>query len=244
MKISYNDMFKHSDVLNPISPKTIFLAGKAAELNPNKRILDLGCGKGYPSLLWASIFGVSIEGFDLNRGFVEYAHSRAELLNLSSRVKYVCGDIRKQNFTDRYDIVSSLGLGITEAYGAVDIAVKHFRSVLKKVGFLILAEPVWLVKPVPQQVQETLGTPEENLCTKPEMDHLLSDLEFDVRSSYKSSKEDWERYIRPVNVAMTELMENRPEHANECQKVIDGFKAEYQAAGKHWDMVLWVAKTS
>lgn len=243
MRISYNDMFKYSDLLNPISSRTIFSAGKLAELHPGKRILDLGSGKGHPSLLWASVFGANIEGFDLNKGFVEYANSRAGLLNLSSRVKYVCGDVREQDFTDKYDVVSSLGLGIVKVYGAVNTAVKHFRRVLKKDGFLILAEPVWLIKPVPQEVQKALETRQENLCTKPEMEHLLSNLGFEVKNSYTSLKGDWDWYIRPVNVAMVELMGSHPGLSGECQKVIDGFKAEYQAAGKDWDMVLWVART-
>jgi ubiquinone/menaquinone biosynthesis C-methylase UbiE len=244
MPISYNDVFRYSDVLNPVPPKTLLLAGEIAELQPEKRILDLGSGKGYPSLLWASVFGVNIEGFDVNKGFVEYANSRARLLNLSDKARYAYGDVEKQNFTDKYDVVSSLGLGIIEVYGAVDTAAKNFRMVLKEDGFLILAEPVWLVKPVPQKVQETVGTLQKSLCTKPEMEQLLSDLGFEVKESYISSKEDWEWYIRPINVAMTELMEDHPELAIECQKVIDGFRAEYQAAGKAWDMALWVARTS
>jgi cyclopropane fatty-acyl-phospholipid synthase-like methyltransferase len=239
VRVSYNDMFKYSDVLNPISSKNLFLVGKAAKLNPKKRILDLGCGKGYPSLLWASVFGASVEGFDVNKGFVNYANSRAKLLNLGDTVRYVCRDIREQSFPDKYDVVSSLGLGVVEVYGAVDSAVKHFRRILKKCGFLILAEPVWLVKPVPKQVQEALETPQEKLCTRSEMEHFLSDLGFEVKDSLTSSKEDWERYIRPVNVAMVELMKSRPEIASECQKVMNGFKAEYQAAGKYWDMVMW-----
>lgn len=243
MRLSYNDMFTYSDRLNPISSKTLFLAGKLADLHPKKNILDLGSGKGYPSLLWASIFGANVEGFDLNKSFVEYANSRARLLNLSNRVRYICGDVRELRFIHKYDVVSSLGLGIAGVYGAIRVAIKKFRRILRNGGFLILGEPVWLVKPVPQDVQKTLETPERNLSTKHEMDCLLNELNFEVLGFYVSSKEDWECYIRPVNVAMLELMERHPELATECKEVIDGFEAEYQAAKRYWDMVLWVART-
>ena len=243
MRLSYNDMFKYSDRLNPISSKTLFLAGKLADLHPKKNILDLGSGKGYPSLLWASIFGANVEGFDLNKSFVEYANSRARLLNLSNKARYLCGDVRELRFIHKYDVVSSLGLGIVRVYGAIRAAIKEFRKMLRNGGFLILGEPVWLVKPVPQDVQETLKEPERNLGTKHEMDCLLNELNFEVLRFYVSSKEDWECYIRPVNVAMLELMESHPELATECKEVIDNFEAEYQAAKRYLDMVLWVART-
>lgn len=187
MRLSYNDVFKYSDRLNPISSKTLFLAGKLAELHSKKNILDLGSGKGYPSLLWASVFGVNVEGFDLNKSFVEYANSCARLLNLLDRVRYVYGDVRELRFIHKYDVVSSLGLGVAEVYGAISTAVKNFRRMLRNGRFLILEEPVWLVESVPQAVH--------------------------------------------------------PELATECQEVIDGFEAEYQAAKRYWDIVLWVART-
>jgi len=243
MRLSYTEIFKYSDILNPISSKTLFLAGKLAELHPQKNVLDLGSGKGFPSLLWAGVFGVNVEGFELNRSYVEYANSRAKLLNLSNRVRYVCGDVRKLRFTKVYDVVSSLGLGVAEVYGAIDAALKEFKRMMPNYGFLILAEPVWLVKPVPHHVQKRLGTPEKNFSTKPEMERLFNDFDFEVVGSYVSSKEDWECYIRPVNVAMQELMEINPDLAAECQEVIEGFEAEYRAVKKYWDMVLWVART-
>jgi len=45
-----------------------------------------------------------------------------------------------------------------------------------------------------------------------------------------------------VNVAMREIMKSQPELLSECQDVTDSFQAEYRAAGKYWDMILWVAK--
>ncbi len=242
MKLTYDDIFKYSDRLNPISSKTLFLAGKLAELGPEKILLDLGSGKGFPSLLWASAFGVRVEGFELNSKYVQYANSYARLLNLEHLVRYLCRDVRELKLRQKYDAVASLGIGIAEIYGTAKTALENFRLMLKTGGFLLLAEPVWLIKKVPEEVQKALGTSEEGLCTKVEMERLLKDHNFEVRGSYVSTKEDWEYYMKPVNVAMRETMKNQPELLSECQAVIDGFQAEYQAAGKYWDMLLWVAK--
>ena len=59
---------------------------------------------------------------------------------------------------------------------------------------------------------------------------------------FVSSKEDWEYYIRPVNLVMREIMESNPELKSECKKVMDGFEAEYQAVKKYWDMILWIVR--
>jgi len=242
MKLSYNEIFKHSDMLNPVSPTALFSAGKLAQLESQKIVLDLGSGKGLPSLLWASTFGVQVEGFDINKKYVEYANSRAKMLNLSHRVKYSCKDIKELRFNKKYDVVAFLGLGITHAYGNASDAMKTFKTMLHKDGVLILAEPVWLAKPVSPEALKALGEAENSLLTEFETQQLLEDSGFHVLGRFVSSKEDWELYVRPVYVAMHEIIESGSGLAEEALRVMNGFRAEYDAVGQHWNMVLWAAK--
>jgi len=242
MKLSYDEIFKYSDILNPVSPTTLFSAGKLAQFEPRKVVLDLGSGKGFPSLLWASIFGVRVEGFDMNKKYVGYANSRAKTLNLSHRVKYLAEDVRELRFDRKYDVVASLGLGIAEVYGNVSDALEIFRTMLHKDGVLVLAEPVWLVKPISSEVLRALGEAEESFLTEFEMQRLMVESRFQVLGHFVSSKEDWELYVSPIYIAMHEIIESESELAEEAQRVIDGFKAEYDAVGQYWDMVLWVVK--
>ena len=242
MKLSYNEIFKYSDILNPVSSTTLFLAGKLAQLEPKKIVLDLGSGKGFPSLLWASTFGVHVEGFDMNKEYVEYANSCAKMLNLSNRVKYFAGDIRELRFDRKYDVLAYLGLGMAQVYGNISNALKTFETMLHKDGALVLAEPVWLANPVSSEVLNALSEAEESFLTVFETQRLLEDSGFHVLSHFVSSKEDWELYVGPVYVAMHEIIESESELADEAQRVMNGFKAEYDAAGQHWNMILWVAK--
>jgi cyclopropane fatty-acyl-phospholipid synthase-like methyltransferase len=243
MKLSYNEIFKHSDLLNPISATTLLLAGKLAKLEPKSIILDLGSGKAFPSLLWANTFGTRVEGFDLDKNYVEYANSRAKMLNLSHRVKYSCEDIRELGLDRKYDVVASLGLGMAQVYGDSSDALKILRNMLHKDGILILAEPVWLAKPVSSEVLKALGEAEDSVITEAEMRQLMEESGFQVLGHFVSSKEDWELYVRPVYTAMHEIIESKSKLADEAQKVMNGFKAEYDAVGQHWNMLLWVAKT-
>jgi len=242
MKLSYNEIFKYSDILNPVSQTTLLSAGKLAQLEPKKIVLDLGSGKGFPSLLWASMFGVRVEGFDVNKKYVQYANTRAKMLNLSHRVKYFCQDVRELRFNRKYDVVASLGLGVTQIYRDINDTLKIFKKMLHEDGILILAEPVWLVKPISSEVLNALGEAEDSFLTMHETQQLMKESKFQVLGHFVSSKEDWELYIGPIYIAMHEIIENKSELAEEAQKVINGFKAEYDAVGQHWDMTLWIVK--
>jgi SAM-dependent methyltransferase len=244
MKLSFTEIFKYSDILNPVSQTMLLQAGKLAQLGPKKTVLDLGSGKGFPSLLWASVFGIRVEGFDVNESFVRFANSRAMMLNLSSRVEYSCRDIKDLRFSRKYDVVASLGLGITEVFGSYHDGLKAFKKMLLCDGVLVFAEPVWLAKPVPSSILKALDTDENSLVTKPEMQKLLKKSDFKELGNFVSSKEDWEIYIRPTYVAMREII-NKSERklAEEAQRVINGFRTEHDVAGQHWDMTLWVVKS-
>jgi len=243
MKLSYTEIFKHSDMLNPISATSLLSAGKLAQLQPKSTILDLGSGKAFPSLLWANTFEARVEGFDLNKDYVEYANSRAKMLKLSHRVKYSCEDIRKLRLDKTYDVVAFLGLGMAHVYGETSDALRIFKTMLHKDGILIMAEPVWLAKSVSSEGLKALGEAEDSFLTEAEMRQLIEESGFQVLGHFVSSKEDWELYVRPVYTAMHEIIKSKSELADEAQKIMNGFRAEYGAVGQHWNMLLWVAKT-
>jgi cyclopropane fatty-acyl-phospholipid synthase-like methyltransferase len=242
MKLSYTEIFKHSDVLNPISATTLLLAGKLAQLRPESVILDLGSGKAFPSLLWASAFGARVEGFDINRNYVEYANLRAKMLSLSHRAEYSCEDVRELRLERKYDAVASLGLGMAQVYGGSGDALNAFKTMLHKGGILVLAEPVWLAKPVSSEVLKALGEIEDSFLTEAETRQLMRECGFQVLGHFVSSKEDWELYAKPVYIALHRIIESKGELAGEAQRVMNGFELECDAVGKHWDMLLWVAK--
>ena len=243
MRLSYDEIFKHSNILNPVSSTTLLLAGKLARLGPKKTVLDLGSGKGFPSLLWASTFGVRVEGYDINKNYVRYANSLAKMLNLSHRAKYSCEDVKELRLERKYDAVASLGLDITKVYGDKSDALKIFKTFLHKDGVLIFAEPIWLMKPVPAKVLKALGEAEDSFPTESEMRRVIRESKFQELGNFISSKEDWELYVRPTYIALNEIIETKTELAEEAQRVMDGFKAEYDAVGQHWHMILWVVES-
>jgi cyclopropane fatty-acyl-phospholipid synthase-like methyltransferase len=132
----YDEIFKNTAILNPVSLQTLLSAGKLANLGPNKALLDLGSGKGFPSLFLASAFGVSVEGYDLSQINVDYANARAKLLGLSDRVKYFQQDLKGFVPAKKYAVVASLGIE-PGLYGGREEAFKMFRSILNEDGVVL-----------------------------------------------------------------------------------------------------------
>jgi SAM-dependent methyltransferase len=239
--ISYEEIFKYSDIFNPISLQTLQAAGKLANFAPGKTLVELGCGKGFPALFWASIFGVQVEGFDRSQTYVDYSNARAKLLNLSHLACFFRQDLKSFASTKKYDIVASLGVG-AEVFGGWCSAFKFFRSLLKDDGIVLYGEPVWTSLPIKPEVLRTLQCKEDTFLTVPEMRRQLRDLNLQELGLFVVSKEDWDLYVRPPIIALQEIIKNKPDLATEAQAFLEDFRMEYEAAGRDWETVLWVLK--
>jgi cyclopropane fatty-acyl-phospholipid synthase-like methyltransferase len=241
MSTIYDEIFKYSDILNPVSLQTLLSAGNLANLGPDKTLIDLGSGKGFPSLFLCSVFGVQIVGFEIGEINVDYANSRAKLLNLSSRARYFCQDLKGFVPSKKYDVVVSLGIE-PEVYGGRESAFKLFRSIMNDDGVLLYTEPVWKTRPVAPQILKALCSSEGSFLTLSEMRQLMRDLKFQELSYFVSSKEDWDLYVRPAIRGLQDMLTNKKELASEARVLLEGFKMEYEAADQHWDVVMWVVK--
>jgi cyclopropane fatty-acyl-phospholipid synthase-like methyltransferase len=237
----YDEIFKYTDFFNPVSLQSLTAAGKLADLSPEKKLIDLGCGKGFPALFLASAFGVQVEGFDIGKVNVDYANARAKLLNLSNSAKFFCQDLKGFIPSKKYDVVASLGIE-PEIYGGREAAFKFFRNILKESGVLLYAEPVWKKRPVPPEVLKALCSKEDSFITVSETQQLIQKANYMELGHFVSTKEDWDAYVRAPIRGLQELIERNTKFASEAKVLLDDFRMEYEAAGRDWDVVLWVIK--
>lgn len=240
MPLPYEEIFKYTDIFNPISLQTLHAAGKVAQFSAEKTLLELGCGKGFPSLFWVGSFGVQVEGVDRSQAYVDYANARAALLNLSDRARFFCQDLKTFKPHKKYDVVSFLGVG-TEVYGDKTRAFDFFSRILKPDGVILYSEPVWKAKPVPPEILKKLNCEDDTFLTANETETLLGNLKMRVLNHFVASKKDWELYVQAPLRALREIAK-RPEVAAEAKIFLDVFQTEQEAAGTYWDSVLWVVK--
>ncbi|NLE05322.1 MAG: methyltransferase domain-containing protein [Crenarchaeota archaeon] len=237
----FDEIFKNNDVFNPVSLQTLIKVGKLANLNSEKTMIDLGCGKGWLALFLAGSFGVHVEGYDIGEINVKYANERAKLLNLSSQAQFFCQDLKDFLPNKKYDVVTSLGIE-AELYGGREAAFELFRNSLKDDGCVLYTEPVWTKRPVPANVLEKLKTKEESFLTIAETQQLIQRVGYQELAHFISTKEDWAVYLQGPIRNMQKIIETKSKFAEEVKIMLEGFKMEYEAANNHWDVVMWVLK--
>ena len=189
MRISYEEIFKNSEILNPVSQTNLFSAGKHAQMSSNKSVIDLGSGSGYPSLLWASVFGVHVDGYDLGKKYVHYANEHAKLLCLEDKAHYFCQNLKDFTLNKKYDIVAALGFDV-KIFGGRTQALNQFKTMLKSDGSIILSEPSWTTKPISPNVLESLNLAQDTFLTISEMQQLLQEQGLREIWHATSTKED------------------------------------------------------
>lgn len=112
-----------------------------ARLRTGQRVLDLGCGTGYPAILAAQAVGSrgSVTGLDLSEGMLSIARQKAERLSLSN-IEFQAKDVTVLHFEDAsFDAVISRFclMFLPDIPGAVN----EIARVLKAGGYFSAA--VW-----------------------------------------------------------------------------------------------------
>lgn len=105
-------------------------------LQPNQRVLDIGCGWGGLALTLASACGVFVDGITLSKEQLGFALRRAETENLKNNVRFSLTDYRSA--TGQYDRIVSVGM-------FEHVGTPHYRAFFDKVYDLLARDGVALI---------------------------------------------------------------------------------------------------
>lgn len=105
-------------------------------IEPDSRILDIGCGWGGMALTLAEQFGAQVDGITLSREQLAVARRRAEARKLADRVRFRLADYR--DVTDAYDRVVSVGM-------LEHVGPENYRTYFDTVARLLKADGVALI---------------------------------------------------------------------------------------------------
>jgi SAM-dependent methyltransferase len=195
------------------------------KLDPQTRVLDLGCGKGAVSLTLAREFGFRVHGVDLFEPFLEEARARAARWGVASRCRFERGDLREVvRAVSGYDVVVYASVGVL---GPLDACVVALRRCVRRAGCMVI-EDGCLAGAAPEAGFESYADLEESrrrLASR--ADAILRER---VRSREEMRALD-DGYIRSIRARANSLAAAHPEQAT----LIRGYVEQQQRAAAAWE---------
>lgn len=122
--------------------------------------LDFGCGTGEITTQLALLGASQVIGVDVTAGLVEMTRRRAELDQVSERVKVICGDIRDLR-PEPVDVVLSFAV-LHHLPDHLGEAIPAIRRWLKPDGVFIAVEPLCYI-PALEWLRQHSGVPPDAL---------------------------------------------------------------------------------
>jgi len=143
------------------------------------RILDLACGEGSNSILFAKL-GARVTGFDISPQSVELAVHRAKINGVSEQTQFLCGSAEEISFPDdSFDVVWGDGV-LHHLIPVLDLVLGKASRWVRPGGRAIFSEPVCLsaaLRALRRHVPiHTDATPDERPLQRAEMEIIRKHL--------------------------------------------------------------------
>jgi 2-polyprenyl-3-methyl-5-hydroxy-6-metoxy-1,4-benzoquinol methylase len=144
-----------------------------------KRILDLACGEGSNSIIFASL-GATVTGFDISPQSVELAAHRAKINGVAERASFFCASAEEITFPEgSFDIVWGDGV-LHHLIPVLDVVLGKAARWVRPGGRAVFSEPVCLsaaLRALRRHVPvHTDATPDERPLQRPEMEIIRKHL--------------------------------------------------------------------
>ena len=177
----------------------------AVSLQPDTRVLDLGCGYGSTARYLAANFGCAVTGANISEKELELARARAAETGLDHLLSFEYGDFHSLGYADdSYDVVWSQEAFLHAA--DKNAVLSECRRVLKPGGSLVFTD-ILVRRSTPQADRERIY----DRVKSPDMWDLedyraaLSQLDLPV-----TREEDWSQHVgRSYAWVRDRLLENR-----------------------------------
>ena len=122
----------------------LHLGGKSAtydllqmlNLNPESRVLDVGCGSGNTACMIAREYGSRVQGIDFSEVMITQAKQRIARQNLSGKVRFLAANIYNLPFSDHSFDAALAESVLTPLVGDKEQALREIVRVLRPGGCL------------------------------------------------------------------------------------------------------------
>ncbi|MGW0841911.1 SAM-dependent methyltransferase [Streptomyces sp. NPDC002787] len=178
---------------NPLTGDKLATLGRALNLAPGTRALDLASGSGELLCTWARDHGITGTGVDISTVFTARARARAAELGVADRVAFVHGDARGHVADEPVGLAACVGA--TWIGGGVDGTVELLGRSLRPGGLMLIGEPYWRRKPSDRATVEACHAETEDAYRQlPELLEHFRRLGHDVVEMVLADQDSWDRY--------------------------------------------------
>ncbi len=212
------------------------------QLPSRPEILDIGCGKGVQTLELAKISKGKVIAVDNHQFFLDCLEAEAEKNGLHSMISCINADMASLPFREKsFDVIWSEGavfvIGIREG-------LKQWKNYLRKEGFLVLSDLVWLQDKRPEELIHYLEQEGIVLLTR---DQVLASagLEgYSLIAHFTLPRTSWiEEYILPQEKILPAL-KKKYAFIGEAMQTFKSFELEHQMFRKYlgyfgYEFLIW-----
>jgi len=194
-------------------------------------ILDVGCGRGGPTLQLARLSGGQVTGIDIDGLSLETLAKKIREAGLSDRVQAVRCSMLAMGFPDEsFDVVWAEGSIFVVGF---ERGLKAWRRFIKPGGFLVVHEMVWLRPDPPQEIHAYWKARYAGITTVPGNLERVASCGYSL-VGYLTLAEDawWTAYYEPLEARIHDLRQKYAGDA-EAQGVLDRAQAEADLFKKH-----------
>lgn len=195
---------------NPFRPGQLAYLGRALQLAPGTRMLDLASGSGEMLCTWARDHQVTGTGVDISTLFTEQARTRAVELGVAERVTFLHDDASGFVAEEPVDLVACVGA--TWIGGGVAGTVELLGRSLRPGGLILMGEPFWR-RHVPDRdtADACLAGGEDDFLGLPELIEHFGDLGYDVVQMVLADQESWDQYQAAQWLNMRRWLDGNPD---------------------------------
>ena len=230
----YHIAYRPYRIMNPLDDARFLTLAAQCGLGESSRVLDIGSGNGWSSLLLAREFHCHCTLVDISEQWTAQARALfaseglealGEIHNMDARSFYP-GDAE-------FDLV--LCLGTAPLYGGLSGALKAFARVLNPEGYVIVGEPSARL-PLPKRYARYLETLEWDIVGERQLMREIDDRGYELLWNLRSTSDEWDRYMSMQWTAVNNHARLNPGD-EQAQEFLDWVRDEqevYLRYQRHW----------
>ena len=167
-------------------------------------ILDVGCGRGEPTLELARLSQGRIVGLDIHASSLDILAGKIVEAGLSDRVQAVMCSLFDMSFPDEsFDVIWAEGSVFVIGF---ERGLREWRRLIKPGGFLAIHEMVWLRSDPPPEIHGYWKARYPEITTVPENLRRISDSGYDLVGHLELPEDAWwTEYYGPLETRIREL---------------------------------------